>query len=105
MPQAIDAIDNACRLHDQCYANNGYFSASCNLALTRNLSAIIINPRSTSQQRRDAAIMAAFFFIEARAVDPVVSPVKMSYTFMKIRILEMWKFGNRTLGQILDQIH
>jgi hypothetical protein len=104
MPQAIDAIDQACRIHDQCYADHGYFTASCNIALAGNLSKIIKDPNSTPQQRMDAAIMAAFFMVEARKVDPYAEGVKYSYTFMKTTILAMWKSGSRTLGQIIEQI-
>ena len=104
LPKAIDAIDEACAIHDQCYQDYGYFSSSCNEGLALNLVKIIKNPKSSSQQRLDAVIMAAIFHLEAKKVDPIVSSAKFSYSFMKIQITSLWKSGNRTLGQIMTQV-
>jgi hypothetical protein len=73
MPAAIDAIDAACQRHDQCYADRGYFTYSCNMALSRDLAAVIVGRHSTPQQRLDAAIMAGIFRFEALTLDLVVA--------------------------------
>ena len=104
LPKAIDAIDEACAIHDQCYQDYGYFSSSCNEGLAMNLVKIIKNPKSSSQQRLDAVIMAAIFSIESKKIDPLVYPAKVSYPFLKIQINSLWKSGNRTLGQIINQV-
>jgi len=69
MPKAIDAIDEACRLHDTCYHENGYFTQGCNLVLSADLAKVVIDPKSTAEQRVDAAIMAAIFFRESQSID------------------------------------
>jgi hypothetical protein len=69
MPRAIDAIDEACRLHDTCYQDNGYFTQGCNLVLSADLAKVVADPKSTPEQRVDAAIMAAIFFLESQSID------------------------------------
>ena len=85
LPQAIDAIDEACKLHDYCYEENGYLTQGCNLVLTYDLVAVIKDEKSTGQQRLDAALMAAIFFIESQTVDlPVMGwreTVKLKHDF------------------------
>lgn len=73
MPEAFDVIDAACQRHDQCYADYGYFTERCNVQLASELSAIIKSPKSTPQQRYDAAVMAALFETEAHTLDRAVS--------------------------------
>jgi hypothetical protein len=75
MPDAIDAIDDACRHHDQCYFDRGWFSRDCNVHLTRELVEIVRAPTSTAQQRVDAAVMAAVFAVEADGIDPWLRPM------------------------------
>jgi hypothetical protein len=72
LPGAVDAIDEACKLHDYCYEENGYFTQGCNLVLTYDLVGVVINTGSTPQQRLDAVLMAAVFFIESQTVDLAV---------------------------------
>jgi hypothetical protein len=72
LPEAIDAIDAACQRHDQCYHDRGYFTYDCNLALSRDLVAILTARGSTPQQRLDAVIMAGIFGFEALTLDLVV---------------------------------
>jgi hypothetical protein len=72
LPAAVDAIDAACKCHNQCYGDHGYFTYSCNAALSRDLAAVIVARHSTPQQRFDAAVMAAIFQFEALTVDLVV---------------------------------
>jgi hypothetical protein len=69
MPQAIDAIDEACRMHDYCYEENGYLTQGCNLVLSYDLMQIVVNQKSSPQQRLDAVLMAAVFFIESQTLD------------------------------------
>jgi len=69
MPDAIDAIDEACKAHDYCYEENGYFAQGCNLVLSYDLVQVITDEQSSSQQRIDATIMAAIFFIESQTID------------------------------------
>ena len=69
MPKAIDAIDEACRLHDTCYYENGYLTQGCNLVLSVNLAKVVVDPKSTPEQRVDAALMAAIFFLESQSID------------------------------------
>lgn len=74
LPEAIDAIDAACRHHDQCYADHGYFTASCNVHLATDLTRVILANDSTEQQRFDAAVMAAIFATEVATVDWWLKP-------------------------------
>lgn len=69
MPQAVDAIDEACKAHDYCYQENGYLTQGCNLVLTYDLVNVVVDDKSTAQQRLDAVIMAAVFFVESQLVD------------------------------------
>ncbi len=78
LPDALDAIDEACRHHDQCYHDNGWWSQQCNVRLAAELAVIVRSPMSTPQQRVDAAVMAAVFAIEAVGVDPWLRPASDS---------------------------
>ena len=69
LPDAVDAIDEACKMHDYCYSENGYFTQGCNLVLTYNLVDVVTSKDSTPQQRLDATLMAAVFFIESQTLD------------------------------------
>lgn len=69
LPEAVDAIDAACKAHHQCYKDNGYFTQGCNLVLSVDLVKIISAESSTNQQRIDAVIMAAIFFVETQTID------------------------------------
>src|SRR4051812_7832787 len=54
MPKAIDAIDEACRLHDPCYEENGYFAQGSNMVLSANLVDVIVAADSPPKQRAAA---------------------------------------------------
>lgn len=69
LPAAVDAIDEACKAHDYCYQENGYFTQGCNLVLSADLAKVVIAQDSTPQQRVDAAVMAAVFLIETQTID------------------------------------
>ena len=69
LPEAIDAIDRACKAHDQCYLDDGYFSQSCDRLLIGDLKTVVADPKASDQQRRDAAIMAAYFYIQINTIE------------------------------------
>lgn len=69
MPKAIDAIDEACRLHDTCYHEHGYLTQGCNLVLVVDLVKVVVADGSSPQQRVDATVMAAIFLIESQTID------------------------------------
>jgi len=94
LPGAYDAIDNACKNHDQCYADNGYFSLSCDFRLVGNLAEIVTSPNSSSQKRLDAAVMAAYFAIEIQ-VDPKLRTVVDIYHLLLPGIRTMANAGVR----------
>ena len=103
LPDAIDAIDEACKNHDYCYQENGYLTQGCNLVLTVDLVKVITNESSTGQQRLDAAIMAALFFIESQSVDLVVlGKEKMSR--LKLDIEAMLLSGSMTLQRAIIEV-
>jgi hypothetical protein len=87
MPAAIDAIDAACRTHDQCYNDFGYLTRSCNQALARDLARVMVARDSTAQMRYDAAIMAGIFQLEALTIDVVVE----SYRDLRDSFERIWR--------------
>ncbi len=106
MPDAVDVIDEACRRHDQCYFDHGWFSRECNVRLAANLVAIIRSPTSAPQQRVDAAVMAAVFAVEADLIDPWLRPAARLgvSTLVSIRstIDEMFR-GAATMYWVIEQ--
>ncbi|WHQ68569.1 hypothetical protein [Methylorubrum extorquens] len=94
LPKALDAIDEACKLHDYCYTENGYFTRECNLVLTVNLLEVVVSDKSTNQQRLDAVIMAAIFAWEALMIDGGAKPIALSVEKM-----------NKLRGSILSSIY
>lgn len=103
MPAAIDAIDEACMLHDYCYSENGYFTQGCNLVLTYNLVEVVVGQKSTPQQRLDAALMAAIFFIESQTLDLVVMG-KRETLDLKHRLESMLTESAMTLEQAITKV-
>lgn len=102
LPEAVDAIDRACKAHDQCYADNGYLTLKCNVALAAELKKIVLSPTSTTQQRIDAYIMAAVFEWEARHVDPAVFVVRdVLYRKLWLFIVARWNRGKTEMETIL----
>jgi hypothetical protein len=102
MPKAIDAIDEACKGHDECYEEGGYLTAGCNLVLTSKLVEIIKSDSSTSQQKVDAAVMAAIFFIEGFAVDPIANPKKNTKEF-RDQIAGLFRKAEYTMEQAINR--
>jgi len=83
LPDAIDAIDRACKRHDQCYNDHGYFTRSCNLRLAADLMNVIRDANSSSQMRGDAVVMAAVFTYEAVYHDWWLKPASDGYKSLK----------------------
>ena len=69
LPDAIDAIDEACKSHDYCYEENGYLTQGCNLVLSYDLVKVVVDEQSSAQQRLDAVVMAVVFFVESQTFD------------------------------------
>ena len=104
LPAAKDAIDEVCRIHDQCYQDFGYFTQQCNVSLAVNLVEIIFSKTSSNQQRIDATIMAAVFAVEAAYIDPQVKPVLTTYSYLKLQISGLWGKGQQTMQQVIIQV-
>jgi hypothetical protein len=95
MPAAIDAIDEACKRHDLCYHENGYFTQECNTVLTVDLVKVISSGSSTPQQRLDAALMAAIFAYEAIVIDGKLKPAALT-------VQQLNKIRDRMLAHIAN---
>jgi hypothetical protein len=104
LPAAIDAIDAACKIHDQCYQDHGYFTQQCNVNLAKSLVEIIRSPSSKQQQRLDATIMAAVFAVEAIVIDPGVKTTVTTYTYIKTQISGLWGKGTLTMQQVIQEV-
>jgi hypothetical protein len=99
LPAAIDAIDAACKNHDQCYADSGYFSIDCNRKLISELTAVVVDEASSPQQRQDAAIMAAIFAVEVSTVDIGIAAYRCHRDFALV-LLE----NSATFELVINQI-
>lgn len=102
MPAAIDAIDEACKAHDDCYAEHGYFTQGCNLVLTVDLVKVVLSDSSRPEQRADAVIMAAIFFIESQTID-VGKLAGTQLAAMKERIERYLAAKANTLDQAIQR--
>jgi hypothetical protein len=102
LPRAIDAIDEACKMHDYCYQENGYFTQGCNLVLTYDLVQVVLDQRSTAQQRLDAVLMAAIFFVESQTIDLGVL-AKREVAEMKSRLLGYISQAGATLESAIKK--
>jgi hypothetical protein len=102
---ASDAIDEACKAHDTCYQDNGWFAPEknpqgCNLVLSVSLAKVAVDPKSTPQQRVDAFLMAAIFLIEANTAD-LYPLTKNQINAMRERVLGYWQSTSGTLEQAI----
>lgn len=88
MPQAFDAIDQVCRLHDQCFADQGYFAISCDFALTRRLTDVVFKSESTPTQRLDAVVIAAYFLVQIALIDLPVASYRSIHKRLKTKFFE-----------------
>lgn len=102
MPEAVDAIDRACQAHDVCYEENGYLTQGCNLVLTADLAAVVVSSQATGEQRVDAAVMAAIFFVESQTIDLGQMAVK-EYSRMRDRMLGYVGESMHTLEQAINR--
>lgn len=59
--QPIDAVDRACCLHDQCYADRGYLDCSCDRDLIGAMQRARTNPYVSPEGRYKASQAADFF--------------------------------------------
>lgn len=106
MPEAIDVIDDACRRHDQCYDDNGWFFRDCNVRLARELVEIVRAPTNTAQQRMDAAVMAAVFAVEADGIDPWLRPAVDLASAVRLRLcaaVDSLFQGTTTMLWVIEQ--
>ncbi len=102
LPGAVDAIDAACKAHDHCYEENGYLTQGCNLVLTVDLAKVVVASDSSPQQRVDAAIMAAIFFVESQTID-LGRLAKDEHDRMRDRILGYLGHAHYTLEQAITK--
>ncbi|WP_342165034.1 hypothetical protein [Methylobacterium sp. SD21] len=102
MPKALDAIDEACKGHDECYDDNGYITAGCNLVLTSKMVEVIKSDSTTTQQKVDAAVMAAIFFTEGFLVDPIANPKKNTKEF-RDQVAGLFRQGKYTMEQAINR--
>lgn len=59
-PIALDEVDSACKNHDKCYDDLGYFNKNCDLQIIQELK--IINPKSENEKL--AKKLLIFYFQE-----------------------------------------
>jgi hypothetical protein len=102
LPAAIDAIDEACKVHDYCYEENGYFTQGCNLVLTYDLVKVVVSKDASPQQRVDAVLMAAIFFIESQTIDLGVM-AKEKVSELKNRLEGLIAHSAMTLEQAINK--
>ena len=109
LPAALDAIDEACRRHDQCYADRGWLTLDCNVELSRSLAAVVISRTASEQQRIDAAVMAAIFMTEVLTIDTVVlryrqlhAGASVARELLKVRIDRAIAAGRTMRDAILE---
>lgn len=102
LPKAVDAIDEACKAHDTCYEENGYLTQGCNLVLTVDLVKVVLSENSSAQQKADAAIMAAIFFIESQTID-LGRMAQQEYDRMRDRMLGYMGEATHTLEQAINR--
>jgi hypothetical protein len=64
----VDAVDDACRRHDQCYAKNGYFNCNCDAKLLADLGPAAA--KSGAAGRLAATAIGAYFSVAPCAYHP-----------------------------------
>jgi len=63
-PVPLDGVDSACKKHDKCYDNLGYFNKSCDLQIIEELK--ITNPQSENEKLAQKLLI--FYFQEASKI-------------------------------------
>ncbi len=104
LPQSIDAIDEACKMHDYCYHENGYFTQGCNLVLTYDLVKVVVDYKSAPQQRLDAVLMAAIFFIESQTIDLGIIAKEEALKIKSQILSNIYEAGNTLQTAIKNQM-
>jgi len=57
----IDAVDAACKKHDECYDRNGYFNCDCDSALVRDAYRAAMSPGVSAEGRAAGIAVAGYF--------------------------------------------
>ncbi len=63
-PVPLDNVDSACKQHDKCYEDLGYFNKNCDLEIMQNLKAI--TPKNENENL--AKKLLIFYFQEASKI-------------------------------------
>jgi hypothetical protein len=63
-PLAFDEVDLACKNHDICYDDYGYFNKNCDLQIMKDLK--LINPQSETEKLAQRLLI--FYFQEAQKI-------------------------------------
>jgi hypothetical protein len=64
---AVDAVDQVCKDHDNCYDDKGYSNCGCDRALIASMTAAAATP-GLSAQARSTALAAISYFASAPCV-------------------------------------
>jgi len=59
-PPPIDAVDEACMMHDLCYDNRGFFDCGCDRELILNMPGAILRTPTVLGQNAGTAVMNYF---------------------------------------------
>ena len=63
-PAPVDKVDLACKNHDKCYDDSGYFNKNCDLQILQDLKTVIPN----SENENLAKKLLIFYFQEATKI-------------------------------------
>jgi hypothetical protein len=63
-PLALDEVDLACKNHDKCYDDYGYFNKNCDLEIIKDLK--LINPQSETEKLAQRLLI--YYFQEAQKI-------------------------------------
>lgn len=63
-PLAIDEVDLACKNHDKCYDDYGYFNKKCDLQIMKDLK--LINPQNETEKLAHRLLI--FYFQESSKI-------------------------------------
>ena len=63
-PIAIDEVDLACKNHDKCYDDFGYFNKNCDLKILKDLK--LISPRTETEKLAQRLLI--FYFQESSKI-------------------------------------
>lgn len=59
----VDAVDAACKQHDECYDRRGYFDCDCNRTLLNQIDGLLGSRRINGRARTAAAAIRAYFSV------------------------------------------